>query len=342
MADSIYEAPTPSVTIWQPVVWGNFGNVLFIWASNELAQNPDLQFFSTNGNFTLSYFWDKHIFVNPSNWIYKFGEMDTGNRTHTFWDDTNNRIHNMVSGHYRIETYPLGSYILWDFDTSWKIVKLWDVSSAGNDTLVTINDTTGLVSNVTDWTFDIRTFTGNDKYLQVDLTNKIVLLWDIDAASHSTVLTITDSTYLFTYTSGIIRGNAFHNNSNVSQWNTTQQDVRSGTYTPTSTSVTNVDSSTNYKAQWLRVWNVVTVSGKIWITPTAPWATTELHITLPVSSVFAAEQDCAWVAANGIDNLNGRVFADTSNSEAFFRFTSTGTSEVDFSYHFTYEVLAMT
>ena len=60
----------------------------------------------------------------------------------------------------------------------------------------------------------------------------------------------------------------------------------SGTYTPTLTGVYNVASSTAYELQYMRVGNVVTVSGYIQASATASNTWTRISITLPISSTF--------------------------------------------------------
>jgi hypothetical protein len=137
---------------------------------------------------------------------------------------------------------------------------------------------------------------------------------------------------------GNIRTTALHNNT-VTQGSAIQQDIRSGTYTPTLTAVANVDASTPYKMQWLRVGNVVTVSGQVDIDFTMNNTATELRMSLPVPSNLAATNDLAGHASNGVSNLNGRVLADAANDEALIRMLSEGTANNPFSITFTYEVI---
>lgn len=71
----------------------------------------------------------------------------------------------------------------------------------------------------------------------------------------------------------------------------------SGTYTPTLTNTTNVGGSTAYPAQYSRVGNVVTVTGKVDIQPSASGAATVLGISLPIASNLANEHECCGTAA---------------------------------------------
>lgn len=167
--------------------------------------------------------------------------------------------------------------------------------------------------------------------------------FQVSGSNNGTQVTLEDSSYLFSLGDVVLRGNALHNNTDVSQGNATQQDVRSGTYTPTLTGVANVDSTTKYQAQWNRVGNVVTVSGKIGIDPTANNTSTRVRISLPVASNFATEQQCAGVGSN-VDTTttshSARIIADTTNNEAEFGYYEThGTASEDMTFQFTYVVI---
>jgi hypothetical protein len=137
---------------------------------------------------------------------------------------------------------------------------------------------------------------------------------------------------------GNIRAFKLHNNS-TSQGNASNQDIRSGTYTPTLTNVTNVAASTAYVCQWLRVGNVVTVSGRVDIDPTLAVAT-ELGLSLPVPSNLAAQEDLAGVAA-GI-TAGDPVIAirgDATNDRAAFVFTAVSVANQSRFFTFTYDVI---
>jgi hypothetical protein len=115
--------------------------------------------------------------------------------------------------------------------------------------------------------------------------------------------------------------------------------LASGTYTPTLTNVTNVSASTAYACQYLRVGNVVTVSGKIDYDPTAGGAI-ELGITLPVASNFTATEQCA---GTGVSVISGDgplwIQADTTNDRASFRGVATDLTNHAGYFTFTYSVL---
>jgi hypothetical protein len=132
---------------------------------------------------------------------------------------------------------------------------------------------------------------------------------------------------------GRVYGKSLHNNAGAIT-GTTNQYIASGTYTPTLTGVTNVDSTTARVCQYMRVGNVVTVSGSMAVNATAT-AATQVGISLPVASNLANAFECVGptmsptAAAGGItgDAANNRAQADylaggfVSDEEIYFHFT---------------------
>lgn len=115
--------------------------------------------------------------------------------------------------------------------------------------------------------------------------------------------------------------------------------ITSGTYTPTLTNVTNVTASTAYACQYMRVGNVVTVSGKVDIDNTATSAT-ELGMSLPIASNFANEQELGGTAASEVASTTVvRILGDATNNRASFKFTAGTTSNDSYSFTFTYQII---
>lgn len=134
---------------------------------------------------------------------------------------------------------------------------------------------------------------------------------------------------------GRIYGTALHNNAGDVTGTTTQY-IASGTYTPTLTNISNLDASTSAGCQWMRVGNVVTVSGVIQANPTAT-GLTELGVSLPIASNFSAGivRECAGVGDfNGVDLVYIR--GDGANDRAKFTWSSGVTANVNLGFHFTY------
>ena len=115
--------------------------------------------------------------------------------------------------------------------------------------------------------------------------------------------------------------------------------VDSGTYTPSLTNVTNVTSSTAYSCQWMRIGNMVTVSGKVTIDP-ASTSATELGMSLPVVSNFANEEECSGTAADNTNNhYSVKIIADSTNDRAAFVFTPSGNTSADYAFIFMYQII---
>lgn len=137
---------------------------------------------------------------------------------------------------------------------------------------------------------------------------------------------------------GNIYGTAIHNNATAPTGTTTQY-IASGTYTPTLTGVTNIAASTAYACQWMRVGNVVTVSGKVDIDVTLGVAS-ELGVSLPIASNFAAEQNAGGAGSSAAAaSLVTAIKADATNDRAAFVFTAVSVTNDSYFFEFTYVIL---
>jgi hypothetical protein len=116
--------------------------------------------------------------------------------------------------------------------------------------------------------------------------------------------------------------------------------VASGTYTPTLSNVANLDASTAYVCQYLRVGETVTVSGRVDINPTAAATTTQLGITLPVASNFASSFQCAGTAfAFGVAGQGAAIIGDTANDRAEMQWVSGDVTNMGMFFQFSYRVI---
>jgi len=126
-------------------------------------------------------------------------------------------------------------------------------------------------------------------------------------------------------------------------WADLVQLTDSGTYTPTLTGVTNVSSTTAFTCQYMRVGNVVTVSGKISVTATTNNSQTVLGISLPIASNFAAEENCGGLAHTinntAADQHGASIYADATNDRATFEYYETHGSADVFTFTFTYRII---
>lgn len=116
--------------------------------------------------------------------------------------------------------------------------------------------------------------------------------------------------------------------------------VDSGTYTPTLQNSTNVAGSTAYEAQWVRVGNVVTVSGRVDIDPTAAGTISVMRMSLPVASNFSAANlaEAGGVATGNSIAQSLAIAADPTNDMAQFIGVPSSTNNATYFFTFTYKV----
>lgn len=118
--------------------------------------------------------------------------------------------------------------------------------------------------------------------------------------------------------------------------------IQSGTYTPTVSNTVNLDANTPRLCQWLRVGNVVSVSGGINIDPTSNGIETNYQLSLPVASNFAQVWECAGsVAADNQNNnlANGYIKANVANNTAEVHHFTQGLPAVEARFHFQYLIV---
>jgi hypothetical protein len=113
-----------------------------------------------------------------------------------------------------------------------------------------------------------------------------------------------------------------------------------GTYTPTLTSINNIDTLTATACQYMRVGNVVTVSGRFSVDCTAAGVATKFAVSLPISSNFGNDYDLGGVgAAETTTNTIIAIYADATNDRAECRFIPAITAAEFYSFTFTYRVI---
>jgi len=128
--------------------------------------------------------------------------------------------------------------------------------------------------------------------------------------------------------------------SSVTSPASTDGNIFSGTYTPTLTSVTNIGASTAFQCQYMRVGNVVTVSGKVNIDPTTSGILTELGMSLPVASDITAAQNIGGTFAysDATTGNAGLIRGATSTDTAIFEITPSSNANRGYHFSFTYLV----
>jgi len=113
-----------------------------------------------------------------------------------------------------------------------------------------------------------------------------------------------------------------------------------GTYTPTITDTLNVASSTSQPFQFIRVGNIVTVSGEFEATATASNTDARVRLNLPASANFVNRGYCSG-AGSVVQTPAGQsvgVIGVTSNNTAEVRWLPLTTNSQDISVTFTYRI----
>lgn len=114
--------------------------------------------------------------------------------------------------------------------------------------------------------------------------------------------------------------------------------LASGTYTPTATGVTNVDSITVNPCTYSRVGDIVTVAGFFSVNHTAGATATVMRLSLPIASNLVNQYDLGG-ACGAEDQLGGMVEADETNNEALFRWRAPTSASRFIGFMFQYPVL---
>lgn len=109
------------------------------------------------------------------------------------------------------------------------------------------------------------------------------------------------------------------------------------TYTPTGTTITNLDSITPQLATYTRVGDIVTVTGACTIDPTASGNITG-DLSLPIASDFGAASDLSGLVIAGQLYI-GIIVGNATNDRASVTMSNTITTSYAFRYFFQYRVI---
>lgn len=110
-----------------------------------------------------------------------------------------------------------------------------------------------------------------------------------------------------------------------------------GNYTPTLVNSTNVASSTAFVWQYIRVGNVVTVSGQVNVDTTAT-GTAQIFASIPIASNFATATELAGVGTNALGD-SMRLLADATNDRVQIDFTASSALNQACTISFTYSII---
>lgn len=116
--------------------------------------------------------------------------------------------------------------------------------------------------------------------------------------------------------------------------------ITSGTYAPALFIVANLDATpTPFTAQYIRVGNTITVSGKVLVNPTTTLTLTQLGISLPVASLLTQQEQVGGTAsASGIASQSAAIRGDATNDRAEMAWIATDVTDQPMYFTFTYLV----
>jgi hypothetical protein len=121
--------------------------------------------------------------------------------------------------------------------------------------------------------------------------------------------------------------------------NGVSDNIKSGTYTPTLSSIYNVASSTAFVCQYMRVGNVVTVSGVINVTATATNTWTRISMTLPISSNFDFSYRAGGGGGANSTNNVCVILAGASTSVVYLDAYPNSTNSLSYYFSYTYQII---
>jgi predicted outer membrane repeat protein len=102
-------------------------------------------------------------------------------------------------------------------------------------------------------------------------------------------------------------------------------DIEEGTYTPTFTNDANVSSfGTVNAANYLRVGDMVVVSGRVYVNPISASVNTQFRMSIPIYSNFSLFADVGGTLfSKNSASLGGAILADTTWNRARFQYINT-------------------
>ena len=130
----------------------------------------------------------------------------------------------------------------------------------------------------------------------------------------------------------------------VRETQTTTDTINSGTYTPTYTGVTNVDTvSSNGVAWFMRIGGVVHVAGRMILDTTTITTTTELNISLPVASTFTDDNELAGTTVGDLGGdgaeMVGFFESDSASNDAKCVMLDATGANNEWPWMFTYRII---
>lgn len=117
-------------------------------------------------------------------------------------------------------------------------------------------------------------------------------------------------------------------------------DIASGTYTPTATSISNVDAITITDFYFIRVGNEVHVSGWMQIDATlAAGTSTTVNLTVPIASNFTTAYQASGNGVTGASDVNLTIISDPTADKVTIIYGADVTNNQDVQITFMYRIL---
>lgn len=179
-----------------------------------------------------------------------------------------------------------------------------------------------------------RQSTDTSKYLSLGVSGGVSWIEANGTANQIAFLTTAVERFRID-SAGRLQTQAIHNNASGASGG---QFIASGTFTPGFTNLLNISSSTPGPAKWIRVGDVVTVSGSAVVTTTSgAGSSSTLRMALPIASTFTNAADCAGCATYG-GGEGGIVQYGSLSTAADLQFFATFAGSRTFMYTYTYIV----
>tara|TARA_Y100000310_G_C20701853_1_gene830735 strand:+ start:6980 stop:7555 length:576 start_codon:yes stop_codon:yes gene_type:complete len=120
--------------------------------------------------------------------------------------------------------------------------------------------------------------------------------------------------------------------------------VTSGTYTPTYTGVTNVDTIVaDGDAYFMRIGSIVHVAGRMTLNSTSSGTTTELNISLPIASNFTTDNELSGTTTGDLGgsgaDFQGFFEGDSASDDAKCVMTDSSGATNAWPWSFTYRII---
>lgn len=242
-----------------------------------------------------------------------------------------------LSGNYKVVLTDSVDAVIWTVDN------VRDVTASQTLTGMTLAGTLTVTSTAVTWSGN-PTHSGNHTWTGNQVFNGNVTIGDASADA----LTVTPNAVTWS-------NNPTHSGNHT--WSGTSTfagaatftaipagKVTSGTYTPTLTAAANCSAPTSNQAQYMRVGDVVTVSGTYSVTETSVATLCRLGISLPIASALTNAVQVAGVGSvetNSTNNHQGGTLAgDATNDRAELSWIAFGSGTVvNGTFTFTYLVV---